>query len=176
MKRRLFACAAVGLSLCAFASPASAEDTATSEATLAITGGALEITVHDGSGNLGKITSSVSGGVLTGRLGQVVVTDRRGAPAGSGWVASVVSTAFKTSDGPSIPASRIRYTAGNIDKTGTATHTANNPKNLKRAAAAVTATDVMGNNTATWTPTVTVDIPANAVAGTYAATITHSVL
>ena len=176
MKRRLLVCAVVGLSLCAVASPASADATAESEATLTITGGGLEITVDDGSGNLGRMTSSVSGAVLTGRLGQVAVTDRRGAPAGSGWVASVVSTAFRTPDGPSISASRIRYAAGKIDKTGTVTLAANDPKNLKRAVAAVTATDITGNNTATWTPTVTVDIPANSVAGTYAATITHSVL
>jgi hypothetical protein len=177
MKRRhrLLAFAAAGLSLVVFAPPAFADD-ATSTATLTITGGTLEITVQDASDHLGKMTSSADGGVLTGHLGQVVVTDRRSAPAGSGWVASAVSTPFTTPHGPAIPASRIRYTAGTITKTGTATYTANDPKSLRKTIAVVTATDVTGNNTATWTPTLTVDVPGNTVAGTYSATITHSVL
>jgi hypothetical protein len=91
-------------------------------------------------------------------------------------VASAVSTAFTTPGGPAIPASRIRYTAGKIEKSGTATYTANNPKSLKKATPVVTATEITGNNTATWTPTITVDVPGNTVAGTYSATITHSVL
>jgi len=174
-RHRLLAFAAAGLSLAGFAPPAFADD-ATSTATLTITGGTLQIAVADPSDNLGELASSVDGGVLTGRLGQVVVTDRRGAPAGSGWVASAVSTAFTTAHGPAIPASRIRYTAGKITKTGTATYTANDPKSLTRAVAVVTATEVTGNNTASWSPTLTVDVPAKTVAGTYSASITHSVL
>lgn len=175
---RLLAFAAAGLSLCVFSSPAFADDdAATSTATLTITGGTLEITVDDTSRSLGTLPGSVDGGdVLAGRIGQVVVTDRRSAPAGSGWVASAVSTAFTTANGPAIPASRIEYTAGKVAKIGTATYTANDPRTLRRATAVVTATDVIGNNTATWTPTLTVDVPGNAVAGTYSATITHSVL
>jgi len=38
-----------------------------------------------------------------------------------------------------------------------------------------TATGVSGNNTAAWNPTITVTIPANALAGTYSTTISHSV-
>jgi hypothetical protein len=32
-----------------------------------------------------------------------------------------------------------------------------------------------GNNFATWNPTVSITLPAQAVAGTYSGTITHSV-
>ena len=40
---------------------------------------------------------------------------------------------------------------------------------------AVTATLIVGNNTVSWSPTITVHVPAGAVAGTYSGTITHSV-
>ena len=39
----------------------------------------------------------------------------------------------------------------------------------------VNATNVTGNTTVTWDPTITVTIPGSAVAGAYTATITHSV-
>ena len=177
MTRRhpLLAVVAAGLSVGLFCPTAFADD-ASSKATLIVTGGSLEITVGDGVNSLGKLASSADGAVMPGRLGEVVVSDQRGAPAGSGWVASAVSTGFTTPGGPAIPASRIRYAAGKIEKSGTATYTANNPKNLKKATAVVTATEITGNNTATWSPTITVDVPGNAVAGTYSATITHSVL
>ena len=41
--------------------------------------------------------------------------------------------------------------------------------------AVVSATNVNGNTTVTWDPTIQVAVPAGAVAGTYSATITHSV-
>jgi hypothetical protein len=40
----------------------------------------------------------------------------------------------------------------------------------------VTASEISGNNVASWTPTITVKIPAGVLAGTYTGTITHSVL
>lgn len=40
---------------------------------------------------------------------------------------------------------------------------------------AFTGTELTGNNTATWNPTLTVTIPAATVAGTYTGTVTHSV-
>ena len=59
---------------------------------------------------------------------------------------------------------------------GTATYRANDPENLTGASAAVTATDISGNNPATWTPTIHVSVPGGLAAGVYSATITHSVL
>ena len=58
------------------------------------------------------------------------MTDARSAAAGSGWVASVISTAFTPPAGPAIAASAVSYTAGTITKVGTATYTANDPGNL----------------------------------------------
>ena len=39
----------------------------------------------------------------------------------------------------------------------------------------VTASEISGNNVASWTPTITITIPAEITAGTYRGTISHSV-
>ena len=53
----------------------------------------------------------MSAGTISGPLGQVQVTDARSAAAGSGWIASVISTAFTPPAGPAIPASNVSYSA-----------------------------------------------------------------
>jgi hypothetical protein len=154
--------------------PASA--TGATTATITVTGGALSITVPIDAGNLGTRANSVLGGTISGPLGQVQVNDARSAAAGSGWVVSVISTAFTPPAGPAIAASAVSYTAGAIVKVGTATYTANDPGNLTGVSPAVTATGITGDNSATWTPTITVLVPGGMAAGIYSATITHSVL
>jgi hypothetical protein len=160
----------VGLSL-----PASA-DSGTSAATITVTGGSLSITVPTDAGNLGTRTNSVGGGTISGPLGQVVVSDARSGAAGSGWVTSVISSAFTPPAGPAIAASAVSYTAGTITKVGTATYTANDPPALTGVSAAVTATGITGDNSASWNPTIHVAVPGGMAAGIYSATITHSVV
>jgi hypothetical protein len=155
--------------------PASA-DSGISTATVTVTGGSLSITVPIDAGNLGTRTNSVSGGTISGPLGQVVVSDARSAAAGSGWVTSVISSAFTPPAGPAIAASAVSYTAGTITKVGTATYTANDPGALTGVSAAVTATGITGDNAATWNPTIHVAVPGGMAAGIYSATITHSVV
>jgi hypothetical protein len=169
----LVATAAAGLVTLAVAVPAEAVPTT---ATLEITGGGLSITALASAGSLGTAANSVDGVVISSALGQVQVDDARGAIAGSGWVASVISTAFTPASGPTIAASAVGYTAGVIAKVGTATYTANNPPNLTGVAPAVTATGITGDNRATWNPTINVRVPGGAAVGVYSATITHSVL
>lgn len=152
--------------------PAMAGPTA---ATVTVTGGALSISVPTDAGNLGSRANTVSGGVISGPLGQVQVNDARSAAAGSGWVASVISTAFTPSSGPTIGAAAVGYTAGTVAKVGTATFTANDPGDLTGTVAAVTATGITGDNSATWNPTINVAIAGGKAAGVYAGTITHSV-
>jgi hypothetical protein len=147
-----------------------------SPAQLTVQGGVLSITVPTGSGNLGTRANNVGGGVISGPLGQVQVSDARTAAAGSGWVASVISTAFTPASGPAIAASAVGYTAGTITKVGTATYTANDPPNLTGVAPAVTATGITGDNSATWNPTINVAVPGGMAAGDYLATVTHSVV
>lgn len=153
------------------AHPASAQ----TPASLTIEGGALLITVPADAGSLGSRANTVNGGTISGPLGEVQVNDARSAAAGSGWVASVISTAFTPSSGPAIAASAVSYTAGSISKVGTATYTANDPVNLTGQSAAVTATGITGDNAATWNPVIHVAVPGGTAAGVYTATITHSV-
>jgi hypothetical protein len=173
--RSLLVATAAGMLAAGTAVPAAAETSGETAATVTVEGGVLSITVRSDAGNLG--TRSGDGGerTLSGRLGEVFVDDARGATAGSGWVASVVSTDFTSDTGPAIPASAVAYTAGEIEKVGTATLRAEDPVDLTTVTPAVTATRVSGNNSATWNPTVSVTVPGDIPAGVYAATITHSV-
>jgi len=171
--RSLLVVVAAGLLSLGIALPASAD---TTTASVTVTGGTLTISAPAAAGSLGSIANSVSGGTISGTLGQVQVNDARSAAAGSGWVASVISTAFTPSAGPTIAASFVSYTAGTITKVGTATYTANNPGNLTGVSAAITATGITGDNSATWTPTINVAVPGGTVATTYSAIITHSVV
>jgi len=173
-RRLLLATAAGMLTLGIIALPASAAP-GDSTATLTVTGGVLAITVPTAA-NLGTRPNSVGGGAVSGPLGQVQVNDARSAAAGSGWVASVISTAFTPTAGPTIAASAVGYTAGTITKVGTATYAANDPSVLTGVAAAVTATGITGDNSATWNPTITVTVPGGMAAGVYSATITHSLV
>jgi hypothetical protein len=165
--------AAAAIVTLGLAGPAHAAPTT---ATLAVTAGSLSITVPASAGSLGSIANSVDGGVISGSLGVVQVDDARSAAAGSGWVVSVISTAFTPTAGPAIPASAVGYTAGVITKVGTATYTAGDPANLTGVAPAVTASGITGDNRATWNPTINVAVPGGAGVGVYSATITHSVL
>jgi hypothetical protein len=162
-----------GLLTLGIALPASADPT---NATVTVQGGFLSMNVPTDAGNLGTRANTVTGGTISGPLGQVQVNDARSAAAGSGWVASVISTAFTPPAGPAIPASAVSYAAGAITKVGTATYTANNPGDLTAVSPAVTATGITGDNSATWNPTITVAIAGGTAAGVYSAIITHSVV
>jgi hypothetical protein len=154
----------------ATAAPASAA----TGVTLTVVGGSLSISVP-ASADLGTWTNTVSGGTVSAELGQVQVLDSRSAAAGSGWVASVISTALTPTSGPTIGAASIGYSAGAITKVGTATYVDNDPANLTGVVAAVTATGITGDNSATWNPTIDVHVAGGTAAGTYTGTITHSV-
>jgi hypothetical protein len=147
-----------------------------SAATITVQGGFLSISAPLDAGNIGTWMNSVTGGSTGGPLGQVQVSDARSPAAGSGWVASAISSAFTPPAGPAIAASAVSYSVGTITKVGTATYTANNPGNLTAVSPVVTATGITGDNSATWNPTITVAVPGGMAAGVYAATITHSVV
>lgn len=174
--RSLFVATAAGVLTLGVALPATAATSGGTSATVTVTGGSLSITVPATAGSLGSVVNTVGGGTISGQLGVVTVSDARSAAAGSGWVASVISTAFTPTAGTAIAASAVSYNAGLIAKVGTATYTANNPPNLTGVAAAVTATGITGDNSATWNPTINVAVAGGTVAGVYSATITHSVV
>jgi hypothetical protein len=172
----VLAVAVTGILGTATSVPAWASPPGVTTATITIDGGALSISVPAAAGNLGSQPDAVGGETISGPLGQVQVLDARNAAAGSGWVASVISTAFTPTSGPAIAASAVSYATGAITQVGTATYTSNNPPNLTGVAPAVTATGITGDNSATWNPTITVTVPGGMAAGVYYATITHSVL
>jgi hypothetical protein len=145
-------------------------------ATITVEGGTLSMSVPTDAGNLGSQSNSVGGEIISGPLGQVEVSDARNAAAGSGWVASVISTAFTSTAGGAIPAGDVSYSAGAITQVGTATYTDDDPPDLTGVSPAVTATGITGDNSAAWNPTLTVAVPGGMAAGVYSGTITQSVL
>jgi hypothetical protein len=172
--RSLLVTGAAGILMLGIALPATAAAGDTT-ATITVTGGSLSITVPVDAGSLGTTADTVGGSSISGVLGQVQVLDARSAVAGSGWVATVISSAFTPPAGTTIAASAVGYSAGTITKVGTATYTANDPSHLTGVVSAVTATGITGNNSATWSPTITVTVPGGMAAAVYYATITHSV-
>jgi len=172
----LVAAATAAFLMLGISGTASADTTGPTTATVTIEGGFLSITVPVDAGNLGTHVNSVDGGTISGPLGQVQVSDARSAPAGSGWVASAISTAFTPPAGPAIAASFVGYTAGAITQVGTATYTANDPADLTGVSPVVTATGITGDNSATWNPMINVSVAGGMAAGVYSATITHSVV
>ena len=111
------------------------------------------------------------------------MSDGRGVLLGS-WATGVTSTAFTTGAGTAnetIANSNADYWSGAATATsGTGVFVPGQPlaanfQTLGASRTAFSASVLVGNNTATWNPTVNVNIPAASVAGAYTGTITHSV-
>lgn len=154
----------------------SAQPSGISEATITIEGGALGITVPTGPVDLGTFINVVGAGSVTGELGVVTVSDARSAASGASWEASGISSAFTSAPATAIPASAVGYSPGEVDKVGTAVFVTHEQPDLTAVVPVVVASAITGDNSATWTPEITVLVPADTVAATYVATITHSVL
>ncbi|MCL6735073.1 hypothetical protein [Streptomyces neyagawaensis] len=123
--------------------------------------------------NLG---TAAIGGTRTTQLGTITVNAQQ-APS---WTATVTATHL-TTNGGTISNGNIRYWSGLATATsGAGTCTPGQPTAaqavpLNATRSAFTRTG--GNNThsCSWNPTLTITVPSTAVAGTYQATITHSV-
>jgi hypothetical protein len=113
---------------------------------------------------------------VSGQLGQVTVTDGRGGTVS--WTASAKSTVFTTTNGVATTNSTsVSYNSGTVNKTGDVTAAGTGPQTLSAIAgtAVVNGNAVVGNNTASWEPTLTVNLPSNSLAGEYEGTVTTSV-
>ncbi len=144
--------------------PASAD---TTDVTFALAAGALAVSAQ-ATAPLGAKGSSGTTSV-SGSLGNTLITDNRGGTAG--WSAKAATGTF--TDGPT-SASAVSYNSGMPASTGIVVATSAGETTLTAVAAQVVAgTAVMGNNTATWNPTLTVTLPASSTAGSYAGTITR---
>lgn len=170
---------ATGLLLAATAAPASAATTTTTT-TFTLSGGALAITAP-AAVNLGSFATGTL--LITGQLGAVTVTDNRGALVNS-WAATVSTSTFTTGGGSAaetVPKAAVDYWSGPATATtGTGVFTPGllasvNQVPLTVSVGAFSATATVGDNSATWNPTLVIAVPAAAVVGTYSGTITHSV-
>jgi hypothetical protein len=160
-----------GAGVLALATPAFAAGTPVTVTINA--GGGLGISAPVGPVSLGAATASASAQTVTGSLGPVLVTDLRAGILG--WVATAGSTDFTGPAGPTISAATMTYTPGTAVVVGLATVTPTSLTAMGTPGTVQTATAVTGVNTATWNPSIGVLIPAGALAGSYSATITHSV-
>jgi len=153
------------------ASAATTGETVTTFAVSADSSG-LAITVPV-SKNLG---SGAPGSSISTTLGAVTVSDTRALLLGN-WTASVSATDFShatvTGANGTIGAANVSYSPGTASASS-GLPAAGAGGSLEQSRTAFSRTGV-GNSSATWDPTVTVSVPAQAVGGTYSGTITHSV-
>ncbi|MDG9673375.1 hypothetical protein [Micromonospora sp. DH14] len=172
------AAAMVGL----LGTPAMAAPSDTTDVTFLLEG-SLDITAPP-TADLG---SGVPGGTISAQLGEVAVNDSRGA-ADASWTASVVSTDFTTGAAAAdqtVLASQVDYWSGPTVGTPTGNGTFSPQQTTSAAAAPLDNTTLLdayihtggsGGNTASWNPTLVVNVPLANLAGTYTGTVTHSVL
>jgi len=120
--------------------------------------------------------TAVSPSTVVVEMGSVVVTDTRN--LGANWSAQVIASALTNGNGGNtIIPTAMSYSAGTValSGTGSATLSGIDQTNLTGVVEIATATSTSGSFAATWTPALTVVIPAGAANGTYTGTITHSV-
>jgi len=140
--------------------------------TFTVTVGTLLLTAP-ASVNLG---GALPGATVSGTLGNIGLTDNRALLSAS-WTVTAASTAFTTGTGTSaetIPVGDATYDPGTVTSTGTIT-TSEAPVTLSTAGqTVVSGTAGVGNNSASWSPTEAIAIPASAVGGLYTSTLTES--
>jgi hypothetical protein len=174
-KRLLILPVLVGLAgVLTFSVPAAADSSGGTPVTFEVGGATLDISVPAGSVDLGAVVASSSAQTVSANLGMVTVTDGRGGT--TGWTVTAVATDFSGPQSISVSAvGGSGYTAGPTNVTGTAAVAGSDLNALYPPAAVQTATGVSGLNSASWNPTISVAVPANALVGTYGTSITHSV-
>jgi hypothetical protein len=157
----------------------ASSQTATKATSITIAGGLLAITAPASA----ALPSAAPAATTTAQLGTVTVTDNRGIASAS-WTATVTATTFVTGGGTApqtIPLTQVIYWSGPATATsGTGTFTPGEPAaanavNLTAPRTAFSLASASPVNSASWNPTLSVSVPPGAVAGTYTATITHSV-
>ena len=183
LRNRVVAAAFAAAALTATSSllvPAHAALTGDTTTTFSLTAGALAITAP-ASAALG--TGATGTATISAQLGAVSLSDGRGALLGA-WTTSVSSTDFTSGLGTAnekiLKASADYWSGAATATTGVGTFTpgqllAANKVTLGASRTAFSAAVVVGNNTASFDPTVIINVPAAAVAGNYTGTITHSI-
>lgn len=159
----------------ALAAPAGA-----TSVTFSLAGGSLSISQPTATATLTGGALAVGGSTVAGALGQTSVTDDRGGVIG--WSSKISGTSFTNGTTVIAVGDAKAYVPGAVTVTGAATSNAGTyltaPTGLALTTAdqaLVTATAVVGVNTATFTPNLSVAVPGNATAGTYTGTVTQTV-
>jgi hypothetical protein len=152
------------------AGAAQAAGTGDTTATFTLAGGSLDVTPAVGA----ALTDGAPGAAsVSGSLGPVGISDTRGSTAG--WVMSAASTTFV--DGAGSVSTGVSYSSGAATaSTGTVTPTTTGATSITAGAPVAAGEAASGNNTASYTPMLTVALPASALVGDYAGTVTTSVL
>ena len=179
MRKALFAgtlaAAAAGLSFTG--TPAQA-----TSVTFSLTGGSLSVSQPSSAAALtGGALSGIAGTALTGSLGTTTVTDARGGV--TGWASTIAQTTALTNGTTTIPVGNTKAWVGAaIVPTGVAVVTSgtyvSQVTGLTLSGSAqtlVSATAVVGNNSASFNPSIAVTIPSDATAGDYTGAITQTV-
>lgn len=148
--------------------PGSGGDPSTT-LTFTVNSGALTLSVP-ASADLG---SGAPGTDISGAIGACSVVDDRALLSAS-WTVTASETDF-ANGGQTIPATDADYAVGTITTTGTITATGTDVTLSNSPQTVVTGSDGVGDNTASWDPTITVHVPASAVGGLYTGTLTQSV-
>lgn len=151
--------------------PASAATTDTTEATVTISGGDLAMSAP----TTAPFIAVSPGADATFSLASISVTDTRAGIAG--WETTASLTDFVgENDQHIIAKANATYDPSVTGTTGDATFSDVGAVSLGAPALVETASEVTGNNSATWTAALSLAVPANALADTYTATLTHSVV
>ncbi|MGW7449366.1 hypothetical protein [Kitasatospora sp. NPDC054795] len=149
--------------------PAIAEGDPSTTVTFTVTSGALSMSVP-ASASLG---SGAPGTTISAPIGPCTVVDDRALLSAS-WTVTAAETDFANGSS-TIPATDATYSPGTVTTTGVITVTTTNVTLSNSAQTVVTGTAGVGDSTASWNPTVAVNVPASAVGGAYTGTLTQSV-
>jgi len=153
--------------------PSFAVTTADTPVTVEVEAGVLSITVPATA----ALSTGVPGADSTVDLGATVVTDERAGT--TNWTATVILPALEgdaVDSTETIPTTGATYLADTATLTGSPT--LEDPATLTDLSTAKTSqatTAVSGNNSASWSATLTVPIPDQVLADTYSGTMTQSV-
>jgi hypothetical protein len=149
--------------------------------TFSLTGGTIAISQPSGTAALtGGALAGIAGSAITGSLGSTTVTDQRGGT--TGWTSTIAQTTAFTDGTTTIPVGNTKAWVGSaIVPTGIAVVTSGTYVSQATGLALsgtgqnfVTATAVVGNNSATFNPSIAVTLPSNATAGDDTGVITQT--
>jgi hypothetical protein len=137
--------------------------------------GGLAITVPS-SATFTPIDTPETATVVTLTLGAVTVTDTRRALGGLGSWTTFAAATNLYSDTDTLTANTFSYASGIPAISGGAvTVTAQSRSSLATTTSVEAGSAVTGNHIVTWTPTLTIPVPALKTPGSYTGIITHSV-